>query len=219
VLLGGGLAVIAQKGNWKGHTGLRQARAPHPGGFWDAGAHRATAAASRACCELGPSVGPVGVGGGPGASTSSPRTSLCCLVSCCQNTHAPASKTFSKKIDQISNASFSSIFLFYRVFGCFSAMGVQKHYKNTTKTFYKKVVSKTITKKSTTKNKFSIFFNHVFGHFLARGVRKHHKNIYKKINLTLVLFLPLTHPPTHPPPPPPRGLPIFLGRPLLGPWK
>jgi hypothetical protein len=40
-----------------------------------------------------------------------------------------------KKID----ASFSSIlFLFYRVFGCFSARGVQKHHK---KRFTKKIVS------------------------------------------------------------------------------
>jgi hypothetical protein len=80
------IAVIAQEGHWQGHIGPRQT--PHlRGGFCDAGAHRATAVASCACCRLGPSVGPVGVGSGPGAPSSSPGTSLCCLVSC-QNTHA-----------------------------------------------------------------------------------------------------------------------------------
>jgi hypothetical protein len=41
----------------------------------------------------------------------------------------------------------------------------------------------------------SICFNHVFGRFSVRGVQKHHKK-YKRINLTLVLFWPLTYPPT-----------------------
>ena len=91
---------------------------------------------------------------------------------------------------------FPRLFLFYRVFGCFSAMGVQKHYK---KRFAKKIVSKSFYKKFDQKSKtdfFSIFFYHVFGRFSVRGVQKHDKKISKKINLTLVLFRTLTHPPT-----------------------
>jgi hypothetical protein len=38
-------------------------------------------------------------------------------------------------------------------------------------------------------------FYHVFGRFSVRGVQQHDKKI-EKINLTLVLFWPLTHPPT-----------------------
>jgi hypothetical protein len=53
------------------------------------------------------------------------------------------SKTFPEKIENF-DVSFSSIFLFYRVFRCFSAMGVQKHHKNLlqnnrVKKFYKKI--------------------------------------------------------------------------------
>jgi hypothetical protein len=44
-------------------------------------------------------------------------------------------KTFPKISTKISMSVFPRLFLFYRVFGCFSAMGVQKHYK---KTFCKK---------------------------------------------------------------------------------
>jgi hypothetical protein len=45
----------------------------------------------------------------------------------------PMSKTFSEKNDKNFDASFSSAFFFYRVFGsrlCFSAMGVQNVVKN-----------------------------------------------------------------------------------------
>jgi hypothetical protein len=66
---------------------------------------------------------------------------------------------------------FFSRFLFYRVFGHFSATGVQKHYKK--------------LKKKSTKNRpknrklfFSRFFylrSLVFGRFSARGARKHHR--------------------------------------------
>jgi hypothetical protein len=35
-------------------------------------------------------------------------------------------ENFSQKIAQKDNVSFSSTFLFYRVFGCFSAMGVRQ---------------------------------------------------------------------------------------------
>jgi hypothetical protein len=44
------------------------------------------------------------------------------------------SKSFPQKIDKIFDVSFSSMLLLNRVFGCCSAMGVQKHYK----TNYKK---------------------------------------------------------------------------------
>jgi hypothetical protein len=76
---------------------------------------------------------------------------------------------------------FLDFFLFYRVFGCFEAMGVQRHYK---KTFYKKNrVEKFLQKfekKSKTKTDFFRFFSHVFGRFSGRGVQKHDpKNIQK----------------------------------------
>jgi hypothetical protein len=90
---------------------------------------------------------------------------------------------------------FPRLFLFYRVFGCFSAMGVQKHNK---KCCTKKIVSKSFYKKFDQKSKtdfFSIFFDHVFGRFSMRGVQNTIKNI-EQINLTLVLFRTLTHPPT-----------------------
>jgi hypothetical protein len=91
---------------------------------------------------------------------------------------------------------FPRLLLFYRIFGCFSAMGVQKHYK---KRFAKKIVSKSFNKKFDQKSKtdfFSIFVYHVFGCFSVRGVQKHDKKISKKTNLTLVIFWPLTHLPT-----------------------
>jgi hypothetical protein len=90
----------------------------------------------------------------------------------------------SQKIDKNFDVSFSStFFLFYRVFRCFLAMGVQKHNK---KRLTKKSCRKLFTKKSTNKSQtdvFSIFFYHVFGRFSVRGVQKHDKKISKK-NLT-----------------------------------
>jgi hypothetical protein len=66
---------------------------------------------------------------------------------------------------------FLDFLLFYRVFGCFLATGVQKHYK---KRFTKKNVSKGLYKKID-KNPKPIFFdfsNHVFlGRFSMRGVQ------------------------------------------------
>jgi hypothetical protein len=103
-------------------------------------------------------------------------------------------KLFPKKSTKISMSVFPRFF-FYRVFGCFSAMGVQ----NTTNTFCKKIVSKSLYKKFDQKSKtdfFSIFFDHVFGGFSVRGVQKHDKKIREKINLTPSLFLTPTHPPT-----------------------
>jgi hypothetical protein len=105
---------------------------------------------------------------------------------------------FTKSPCQINknfDVSFPSIsFGFYRVFGYFSAMGVQKHHK---KRFTKKSRRKVFIKKSTKfQNRFfSRCFSHVFGRFSVRGVKKHDKK-HRKINLTLVLFWPLTHPPT-----------------------
>jgi hypothetical protein len=110
---------------------------------------------------------------------------------------------------------FPRLFLFYRVFGCFSAKRVQKHHKKrfAKKSFCKKIVLQKnrvekflqkIDQKSET-DFFAIFFYHVFGRFSVRGVQKHDKN------LTPVLFLPLTHPPT-------TGVPgySFFGGPLRG---
>ena len=59
-----------------------------------------------------------------------------------------------KKSTKISMSVFPRLFLFYRVFGCFSATGVQKHYKKhsekiVSKLFYKKSMSKTFPKIST----------------------------------------------------------------------
>jgi hypothetical protein len=44
-------------------------------------------------------------------------------------TKKSTSKTFPRKINKISMSGFPRLLLFYRVFGCFSATGVQKHYK------------------------------------------------------------------------------------------
>ena len=94
------------------------------------------------------------------------------------------SKTFSEKIlrksTKISMSVFPRLFLFYRVFRCFLAMGVQKHYK---KRLTKKSCRKLFTKKSTKKSQtdfFSIFFYHVFGRFLVWGVKKPHTIFLKK---------------------------------------
>jgi hypothetical protein len=59
---------------------------------------------------------------------------------------SPCRKTIPKQIDKnfdVRNASFSSIFLFYRGFGRFSAMGVNKN--TTTKCFAKKTRRKAFT--------------------------------------------------------------------------
>jgi hypothetical protein len=80
------------------------------------------------------------------------------------------SKTFPEKIlrkpTKFSISVFPQLFLFYRVFRCFLAMGVQKHYKNVLQT-------KRFTKIQT--DFFSIFVYHVFGRFSVRGVQKHDK--------------------------------------------
>jgi hypothetical protein len=108
-----------------------------------------------------------------------------------------------KHLDKNFDDSFSSTFFCYRVFGCFLAMGVQKHYK---KRFTKQIVSKSFYNKFDQKSKtdfFLDFFYHVFGRFSMRGVQKHDKTNIEKINLALVLFRTLTHPPT-------TGVPDFF---------
>jgi hypothetical protein len=94
------------------------------------------------------------------------------------------SKTFSEKIlrksTKISMSLFPRLFVFYRVFRCFLAMGVHRHYK---KRFTKKSCRKVFTKKSTKQSQtdcFSIFFYHVFGRFSVRGDQKHDKKISQK---------------------------------------
>jgi hypothetical protein len=81
------------------------------------------------------------------------------------------SKTFSKKIDKNSDVSFSSIFLFYRVFGCFAAIGVQKHNK---KRLQKNRVEKFLQKNpQKIQNRFFIdFFLSRFWAFLGEGSSK-----------------------------------------------
>jgi hypothetical protein len=66
---------------------------------------------------------------------------------------------------------FSRFVLFYRVFMCFSAMGVQKHYK---KRFAKESCRKVFTKNSTKNPKpiFSRFLLSRFWAFLGDGSSK-----------------------------------------------
>jgi hypothetical protein len=72
--------------------------------------------------------------------------------------------------------------LFYRGFGCFSAMGVQKHYK---KRFAKEIVSKSFYKKFAQKiqNRFFLdFFLLRSWAFLGEGIQKTpSKNIEQEI--------------------------------------
>jgi hypothetical protein len=64
-------------------------------------------------------------------------------------------ESFLQKINKNFHVSFSSTFLFYRVFGCFSATGVQKHHKNRcTKNRLEKCLPK-----NSTKNPKPIFFS------------------------------------------------------------
>jgi hypothetical protein len=97
---------------------------------------------------------------------------------------------------------FLDFILFYCFFGCFSAMGVQKHKTNiVSKRFYKKIDQKS-------KTDFLLIFDHVFGRFSVRGVQKHDKTNIGKTNLTPSLFRTLTHPPT-------TGFTVFF---LPAPW-
>jgi hypothetical protein len=68
--------------------------------------------------------------------------------------------------------------------------------KTLQKTFYKKIASKSVYKKIDKKSQTDFLFSCFsrFWAFIGEGSLKHHKK-YKKINLTLVLFWPLTLPP------------------------
>jgi hypothetical protein len=77
------------------------------------------------------------------------------------------SKTFPKKIDTNFDVSGSLTFLIYCVFGGFSAMGAQKHYK---KRFATEIVSKSFCKQIDKSPKL-FFLNHVFGCYSVRGVQ------------------------------------------------
>jgi hypothetical protein len=89
---------------------------------------------------------------------------------------------------------------FYRVFGCFSAIGVQKHYQ---KRFTKKILSKRFYKKIDQNSK-TIFLSILFlGRFSVRGVQKHDKKMSKNKSDPSP-FLASDHPPT-----------TGLGRPVL----
>jgi hypothetical protein len=107
----------------------------------------------------------------------------------------------SQKIDKNIGGSFSSTFLFYRISGCFSAMGVQKHYK---KRFTQKSCRKAFTKKTTKQSqtdfreKNSIFFG-TFWAFLGEGSSKTRQKYRKKSGPGRFL---VSDPPT------PRGSPI-----------
>jgi hypothetical protein len=96
------------------------------------------------------------------------------------------SKTFPKKIGKNFDGRFSSIFVLSR-FECFSAMGVQKHYKN--------VLQKNRVEKFYKTDFFSIYFNRVLGRFSVRGVQKHDKK-YRK-NKTIPGPFLASDPPTH----------------------
>jgi hypothetical protein len=74
------------------------------------------------------------------------------------------SKTFPKISTKISMSVFPRLPLFYRVFGCFLAMGVQKHYK---KRFTKKIASKSFLKKIDHKSKTDFFSNLLLSRFWA----------------------------------------------------
>ena len=89
---------------------------------------------------------------------------------------------------------FPRFFWFYRVFGCFSAMGVQKHHK---KRFAKKSCRKVFTKSSTKNPKptFLGLFYHVFGRFSVRGAQNT-TQIYRKNKSDPIPFS-YSDPPTH----------------------
>jgi hypothetical protein len=79
-----------------------------------------------------------------------------------------------KKTPRTPMSVFPRFFGFIAFFGCFSAVGVQKHYK---KRVEKTAVPKSFNKKIDQKSKtdfFSICFYHVLGRFSVRGVQKHH---------------------------------------------
>jgi hypothetical protein len=79
------------------------------------------------------------------------------------------SEASPKKIDNLFYVLFLVFVCFFgRVFGCFSVMGVQKHYKNL---LQKNRVEKCLPKNRQKNPKpiFLDFFNHVFGRFSVLG--------------------------------------------------
>jgi hypothetical protein len=108
-----------------------------------------------------------------------------------KNAKSPCQKLFPRKFSenrQKFRCRFSSTFLFYRVFRCFLAMGVQKYYK---RRFTKQSCRKTFYKKIDKRNPNRFFLDFVLSliTFLGvsrcsvRGVQKHDKKISGK-NLT-----------------------------------
>jgi hypothetical protein len=80
------------------------------------------------------------------------------------------SKTVSKEIKKNFDVNFSHFFLFYRVFGCFSAMGVKKYYK---KRFAKNNRVEKFVQKIRPKIQNRFFLDFVitfFGRFSVKGV-------------------------------------------------
>jgi hypothetical protein len=119
-------------------------------------------------------------------------------------------ENLSQNFDKNFDVSFYSTFLFYRVFRCFLGWD----FKSTTKKVLpKKSCRKSFTKKSTNNSNpiFSRLFLSRFGAFLGEGSSKTKFKKTEIINLTLVLFWPLTHPPT-------TGVPGFFCGPLLA-WQ
>jgi hypothetical protein len=101
----------------------------------------------------------------------------------------------------------SSCFIFYRIFGCFSA----REFKTPPKTFYKIIVPKGFyflqKNQQKIQNRFvSRFVYHVFGRFSVRGVKKHHKK-YQKNKTDSGPFLASGPPTTYLP----TGVPFFWG--------
>jgi hypothetical protein len=106
-------------------------------------------------------------------------------------------ENFPQKKWQKFRCEFFLDFLFYRVFGCFSAMGVKKHHR---KRFTKKSCRKAFIKKSTKQSKTDCFlfldlFYHVLGRFTARAVQKRDKK-YRENKSDTGPFL-ASDPPTH----------------------
>jgi hypothetical protein len=95
-------------------------------------------------------------------------------------TRSPCRTLFPKFRPKNSMSVFPRLFLFYRVFGCFSAMEVQKHYK---KRFTKKIVSKSLYKKFDQKSETDFFTNFLlsrFWAFLDEGRSKTRPKKYRK---------------------------------------
>jgi hypothetical protein len=100
----------------------------------------------------------------------------------------------SKISTKISMSVFPRLFMFYRVFGCFSAMGVQKHYK---KRFTKKIVSKSFYKTFDQKSKnrlFLVFCLSRFWAFLEGRSKTRLKKYRKKSDPSPFSY---SDPPTH----------------------